>query len=239
MWMVIILVLCRNLNYGDIMACGCRTKTNTKEGVNIILPYDDCIECTRKHVLTSFSIYTNFGFENGGRQQIIGELVQACYHTMYERKSMFEMIKSVRKLVSDRKECGDELLTLANYFEKEDYKKEYNSPENFLFVCDKDENTLVKAEICFSSAMQLAREVGYVGSNSFVIMGNLQIASSKFRIYDIQLSNKLREIRLKFQNMNKEAESKINEVNWDQLSVKVNQIVEKEDPEKLSKIKII
>ena len=221
------------------MSCGCRSKQKIK-GDNTTFPYDDCIECTKKHVLTAFSTFSNFGLEKGNRQIIIGELVLACYHTVYERKNIFEMIKKVRKKVSNREDFGDSLLDLTNSFEDDSLIKEYNSEScNFPYVCDEDENVLVKSEICYSAAMQLAREIGYLGPNSFTIMGNLNIAASKLRIYDLKLSNDLRSYRLLFQTAYKSKDKKIDEIDWDSISIRVNEIVEKEDPDKLKKMVII
>lgn len=207
--------------------CGCIKQSLVGNQVVTTLPYDDCVECAEKHVSTAYMIYMNHGVESPYRQQIIGELVCAGWHTFWKHSTIAKKIRQIRELVSNRQEflpLMEQTLTFIQEWLKngnEDQKFISNEGTDHPIEFTPTETNEIMAEVCFSSAMMLSQEMGYEPLNRHKIIGNLALCQHYLYRDYYEFAVKIRDVRHFVQENNE----KIIDYDWTNLCKQIDQIV--------------
>lgn len=186
-------------------------------------PDESCIFCAFKHASVAGTLLSSAG----SMTAVIGELELARRHTLLEYGSIAgqlaqaELLCCLRQTPDAVKAVEKALESIQAEAEKADGSKEEDKPRYDFASTDSVCCPLV-GEIHVGAAWRLAFEIGYIGLNRSMIIGDLALAQEHLVRFDPKIEPAIRELRHRVETT---LASDLN-IAWPSLAEKVSGLVE-------------
>lgn len=172
-----------------------------------VLPSDSCIYCAFKHASTAKTELAAAGY----LPLVIGELELARRHTALDYKEVAALAAEAElsALSPDKGKLADMVGSLCESIQtriaddSSDSESVAVAPGGGVFTYTRGYRAVrrhystnpLKAGVHLCAAWRLATEIGYMGSNRAMIIGDLALAREHIIRFDIELSDHCRELR--------------------------------------------